>query len=62
MAYFCRKNYRYAAAISPLSERLKAYYSVHRQFGAAYSPIRYMTTRYLRGLKRRARTALGAGV
>lgn len=58
MTYFCHKNYRYVTAISPLSERLTAYRLVHRRFGAAYSPVRYVAKRQLRGLKRRLRSAL----
>ena len=60
MLYFCRKNYRYVAAIAPLAKRLNAYRLVHRRFGYAYSPIRYVATRHLRGVKRRLRDALGA--
>jgi glycosyltransferase involved in cell wall biosynthesis len=58
LAYFCRKNYRYAAAIPSLWARLRAYYVVHRRFDRVYSPIRFMTRRNLRNLERRVRNVL----
>jgi glycosyltransferase involved in cell wall biosynthesis len=62
MAYLCRKSYRYVAALSPLSRRLKAFYVVYRRFGRTYSPVQYLKTRYLRSVRRRVRRALGLSV
>jgi glycosyltransferase involved in cell wall biosynthesis len=59
MAYFCRKNYRYVAAIAGLVERLRAYRLVHSRFGYTYSPIRYVVNRQIRELKRRLGRANG---
>jgi hypothetical protein len=59
LMYFCRTNYRHAAAIPSLVERLRAYYVVHRRFGRAYSPLRYIARRQVRGLKQRLAAALG---
>jgi len=59
LAYFCRMNYRYVATIPSRSERLQAYRAVHKRFGYACSPFRYIAKSYVRDLKRRVKRALG---
>jgi glycosyltransferase involved in cell wall biosynthesis len=58
MAYFCRKNYRHAAAIPSFWTRLRSYLVVYRRFDHSYSPIRYIARRQVHSLKSRLANGL----
>lgn len=61
LAYLCRKNYRYVAALPSLAQRVETYYSVYKRFGYTYSPLRYTYDVVLGDMKHRiSRAAIGA--